>query len=98
MGFERLKKMLSEDDEKRCEEKKMMDMLMENGKIHEKLNFIMVKNARIEEHVSNIIKITEDHEIRIREVEGNYNKTVGGAAVISFLAVVISVTKALGLW
>ena len=101
-----LKKLLSDEERKEIElfntkTQRRMASLMVDGKVHEKLDFLMQRNAGIEEHLKNINgciyemkECTQDHEHRMRGLEANFWKASGGIAVLSLLAL----TKSLGIW
>jgi archaellum component FlaC len=97
-------KALLEEEENDTYTKKtqrQMASLLVDGKIHEKLDFLMQRNSGIEEHLKNIngsiqeMKVClNDHEHRMRGLEANFWKASGGLAALSVLAL----TKSLGLW
>jgi hypothetical protein len=96
-----IKKMFEEDDLVREKTQKQMAELIENGKIHDKLDFLMRQESRIEEHLEAMNGSIKDHECRLRDVEKGYFKASGGIAVVSVAATILSIvaiTKTMGLW
>jgi predicted nuclease with TOPRIM domain len=89
-----IRKLIEEDNANNSIIQKRMEELISSGKIHEKLDFLMERNAGIEEHLRIMNGSLKDHEERIRNIETKVWTVSGCIGALS----IIALTKSFGLW